>query len=174
MNYIEIEKELRFQRNKYSLLQKEIRAISENISKLQQQYSLLEEEYFVQYIQLNEPITLTRFVSFSGIQTNVKSAESFARTGAPTGSQLWNPHFGTDDVIQVVKKNKKSIVIQCIKKKISKSENGKTSYTFVDPKTCFRINVHDFKSWYLSDKNLIERFKTWIKREQSLNNILGE
>jgi len=73
---------------------------------------------------------------------------------------LESPYFRAGDTIQVVKKNKKSFVIKCLKR------GDKT------PNTLFRIEIEQIYQYFLGDKTLKLGFETFLNRKESLN-ILG-
>ena len=174
MNYIELKKEINFRRSKISILQKEIFAISKEVNELTQKLSILEQDLFNEYLQLEEPITMKMFFDFRGIQINEKSAEKNPfQSRFETNSQRWSSAFSNGDIIKVIKKNKRSVVIECIKKNYSKLENGKNVQGFINPKSQFRVDIDTFRNFLIRDKTWIDGFNTWIQRKQSLDELLN-
>ena len=174
MNYIELKKEINFRKSKISLLQKEIFSISTEVNQLNQKLKQLEEELFNEYLQLEEPIEIKMFFDFRGIQINEKLAEKNpTQSRFETNSQRWSSAFSNGDIIKVIKKNKKTVVIECIKKNYSKLENGKNVQQFINPKCQFRVEIDTFRNFLLRDKNWLNGFNTWIQRKQSLDELLN-
>jgi len=174
MNYTELKKEINFRRSKIALLQKEMFEISKELNKLDQQLRESEQEFFNEYLQLEEPITIKSFFDFSGIQVNEKNAETNpSQSRFQTNSKYWASSFSNNDIIKIIKKNKKSVVIECIKKHYTKWEDGKTVQHVINPKSQFRVNIDTIKTFLTRDKIWMDGFNTWIQRKQALDELLN-
>lgn len=167
MNYAEIENILLKEREIYKELSKQARECYRKIEDLKSKKEKMESDLFLEYISLNEPFEFSRYTYLSGVQVNLKETPTLNN-----GSHNWSCNFSTGDIIQVIKKNKRSVIIECISKNVSKYENGKKVVNVVTPKSQFRVNIDNYRSCMLQDKNFHESFKTWIKRKNSLDSIL--
>lgn len=174
MKYAELEsniKELKAQSNELS---KQLRQLNSKISELSQQKISRESELFVEFIGLNSTIELNGYINFTGVQINIKNTPLSPQRKLKD-SNIWRPTFNKGDVIKVVKLNKKSVIIECVKKVVVvRSEDNSTSILEINPKSQFRIDLNDFKNTILTHNSNYKNFTTWIKRKESLDDILNE
>lgn len=164
MNYAQISRELSALRGEYSKLTKQLILVRKTMSELELKKSNLEEELFLEYVQLNTPITMKSFGGFSAYQIGkLPDGKSIISSSQYNG-------FGKDDMIQVIKKNRKTVIVECIKKK--KRDPGQNTDIFVNPQSKFRVKTQEFKSFLFRDETFSKNFLIWIKRKQSLDSIL--
>jgi hypothetical protein len=131
--------------------------LNKEISSLFKLKDQIEVSRLVDYIQIGDEFEVTRYMGFKGIQT-----------GKDTGL---SPTFRDGDKIQFVKKNSKSIVIKCLKKIVSKNENGTIVKTETNPDTLFRIDIDSLYYNLMSDVNYKTTFYSYIKRKESLEEL---
>jgi len=134
-------------------LQNQYRKLDNENRLLQSQLRSKEIEALSDYIEIGQSHTIFKFVSFSGVQT---------------GGNTESLYFRENDVIEFIKKNKRSIVIKCTKRLTTKG--GVISET--NPNSIFRINVDSMYHYLMSDKTFKLGFETFLNRKESLN-ILG-
>ena len=134
-------------------LQNQYRKLDNDNRLLQSQLRSKEIEALVDYIEVGQSHTISKFISFSGVQT---------------GGNTESLYFRENDVIEFIKKNKKSIVIKCTKRLTTKG--GVISET--NPNSIFRINIDSMYHYLMSDKTFKLSFETFLVRKDSLN-ILG-
>jgi len=149
--------ELKFKINQNSQLSKDLKNQYQKIDKenrlLQSQLRMKEIEALYDYIELGYLHTIYKFVNFSGTQTGGKSESLY---------------FREDDVIQFIKKNKKSFVIKCVKR-VNK-RNGVITET--NSNSIFRVDIDSIYHYFMSNKTFKLGFETFLSRKDSLN-ILG-
>jgi hypothetical protein len=134
-------------------LQNQYRKLDNENRLLQSQLRSKEIEALSDYIEIGQSHTIFKFVSFSGVQT---------------GGNTESLYFRENDVIEFIKKNKRSIVIKCTKRLTTKG--GIISET--NPNSTFRINIDSMYHYLMSDKTFKLGFETFLNRKESLN-ILG-
>jgi hypothetical protein len=150
MTLSEIKSKIVENRETVKQLQDQLRQIGNESRKLQETLREKEIEAFSEYIELDTIYNITRFAMFTGVQIQRPKEND----------KLESPYFRAGDTIQVVKKNKKSFVIKCLKR------GDKT------PNTLFRIEIEQIYQYFLGDKTLKLGFETFLNRKESLN-ILG-
>jgi len=167
MKYIEIETKLSEQISISKELNKKIREVNSKISELSKLRSHKESELLIEFLGLNSTIEFNKYLGLSGVQTNIKKTPSIdGRTN------LYQPYFRKGDIIKIIKLNKKSVVIECINKLISNRVDGKSIESHINPQSQFRIELESFKNGILSDSIYYNSFVTWIKRKESLEQLL--
>ena len=167
MNYIELENTISEKRKIYQKVIKESHKLNLEIAQLNQQIQKIQSELFLEYLNLNEPIQFDKFKHFRGIQINIINTPKLNN-----GTNVWNCSFTAGDIVQIIKKNKRSVIVKCIHKNISNYTNGQRTNTTTNPESCFRVDIDDFKSHMLNDHSFYKSFTTWIKRKISLDSIL--
>lgn len=150
MTLSEIKSKIVENRETTKQLQNQLRQIGDESRRLQETLKEKEIEAFNEYIELDSIHNITKFAMFSGVQIQ--------KTKGSDKSE--SPYFRDGDIIQFVKKNKKSIVIKCVKKG--------DKY----PNTLFRIETEQLYHHFLNDKTFKLGFETFLNRKESLN-ILG-
>lgn len=150
MTLSEIKSKIVENRETTKQLQNQLREIGNESRKLQETLREKEIEAFSEYIELDTTYNITKFAMFSGVQIQKPKDPSKIET----------PYFRDGDIIQFVKKNKKSFVIKCLKKG--------DKY----PNTFFRIETEQLYHHFLNDKTFKLGFETFLNRKESLN-ILG-
>lgn len=169
MNYVEIAKIIEEKSEKSRLLSIEARKLQNEIHTLRQQQIAIENSLLLDFLGTENKIEITGFVHFSGTQINLKNTPEIEvpkSRFSPVGTnKVWTSNFNIGDEIEVIKKNKASVVIRCTKKMIDKQA--------YNPQSEFRIPFDDFKSFILRNSERKNRFKNWIQRTQSLDSLLG-
>ena len=169
MNYNEIAKLLTEKAEQCKEFQIKARKLQNEMHDLRQQQTAIENSLLLDFIGTENKIEITGFVHFSGIQINLKNTPEIevpkSRFSPVGNNKVWISNFNVGDEIEVIKKNKASVVIRCTKKMI----DGKA----YNPQSEFRIPFEDFKSFILRNSERANRFKNWIKRTQSLDSLLG-
>ena len=118
-------------------------------------------ETFVNYLQLDETIEFDNYYSFKGFSKDPKSTNSFI----------------AGERIKVVKKNKKSIVVEVVKKNQRKwDETQKKSINIgqINPGWIIRVDLESFFHFYFKNKTQKAAFDSYVKRKQALDNLLSE
>jgi hypothetical protein len=175
MNYSEISKLIEEKNEKCKQFQIETRKLHNEINILRDQQVAIENSLLIDFLGTENKIEIKGFVHFSGIQINLKKTPEIdvpKSRFSPTlnidkvlCNKVWTSNFNNGDEIEVIKKNKASVVIRCTKKMIDNKA--------YNPQSEFRIPFGDFKSFILRDSERAKRFKNWIKRTQSLDSLLS-
>ncbi len=137
-------------------LQTQYRKLDNENRLLQSQLRVKEIEALSDYIELGYLHTISKFVGFSGVQTSLKK-----------GDPIDTPYFREGDVIQFIKKNKKSFVIKCVKRLVKK--DGVVKET--NPNSIFRVDIDSIYHHFMSDKTFKLAFETFLVRKESLNTL---
>jgi len=74
-----------------------------------------------------------------------------------------SPYFRVGEVVQIVKKNKKSIVIQRINK-FEKKE-------FIQSDEKFRVSIPSLYYFFKSDNDFKKQFETYLTRKESIEKL---
>ena len=147
-----------------------MRTLQKQVAELSKQNSYLSElkenkltELFVDYIELGTNYTFDTYAYLNGVQTGVKTG-------------FISPNFQDGDQIEFLKKNKKSFVIKCITKIISKIENlnvsSKRTKHVTNPNWIFRISIVSLYKHMIKNTEFKSRFDAYVKRKESLE-LLG-
>jgi hypothetical protein len=168
MNYGKLKSELKEKIKQEVFLQNQLSLLRKESNQIRKQIEELENLAFIEWLPIDEPIVIKRFVRFTGTQINIPKTPKVNYGKLVTN--IWSPAFSTDDIIQIIKKNPKSFVILCTKKKIT-TTIGKSE--FLNPQSQFRINSEYFKNWILSDTDYKKKFETYITRMEAINSLLG-
>lgn len=144
-------------------LHKQLRLLNEKSSQLHRSRENKLHELFSDYIQIGTKYDITKYLNFTGLQTGVKKGEI-----------SYSPSFSNGDVIEFTKKNKKSIVITCLTKVISKLDrtNGVRTSVTTKPNWAFRVDIDSLYHGLIRDPQFKLSFETYVRRTESLNLLL--
>lgn len=158
MNITEIENLISTKSSEYLEASKIANKLILELNNLKAQLEETKKREFVEYLQLEEEIeTSTRFFNHSG--TLLKGSENF---------KITNQHcLFNGDTFKVIKKNKKSIVIE-----VTRFKRNSGNIDINNPGVKFRIDLDVFYGYYLSDEVRKKSFTTYIKRKIALQQIL--
>lgn len=142
-------------------LNKQLNHIHQELSQLRNQYNQLEMEEFVNYLQIGEVIEVDNYYSFKGYCKDPKSTNTFY----------------ADERFKIVKKNKKSIVVEVIKKIQRRWDEVQKKSVIVgehNPGWNIRIDIDSFQHFYLKSATMKAAFESYIKRKHVLDNLFDE
>jgi hypothetical protein len=148
----------------------EINLLHTRIRELNKQSSYLSEtkqnkflELFSDYIELGTKLDLTTYANFTGVQTGIKKGET-----------IYNPSFSPGDVIEFTKKNKKSIVITCLTKVMSKIDTatGTRKTSTINPNWTFRVDINSLYHYLMRTPQFKQGFDSYVRRTEALD-LLG-
>lgn len=115
------------------------------------------KEAFDEFLELGSTFRFTSYANLNGVQTGYKKTDRFS----------FSPNFRVDEVIEFIKKNKKSFVVKCTKNVTYKTgESGTKEVTF-------RIDSDSLYQHMTRDKDFYDRLMSYIKRKDSLEQLLG-
>lgn len=118
-------------------------------------------ELFTEYIELSTKLDITSYITFTGIQTGVKK-----------GDKSHRPSFSPGDVIEISKKNKKSVVITCITKTHTIFESGViTKRNTTNPNWTFRIDLDSLYHYLTRITKFKQGFDSYVKRTEQLDSL---
>lgn len=158
MTYTQITELISEKSKVYRQESKRLQALNSELLQLRMQATQIETNSLIEFIGLNNKITIKRFVRFSGDQINIKNTPKI------NGNNVYQAIFIANDEIEIIKKNKCSIVIQCNKKIINKVETN--------PKSQFRVDFSQFKDHIMYDLEFVESFRKWLKRKEALDLLI--
>lgn len=161
MRIIELKQEIDAKTELSASLRKQLSNLQKDITDLQTQYRDLEMAEFVEYLQIGEVIEFDNYYSFSGYCKDPKSTNSFT----------------SGERIKIVKKNKKSIVVEVIKKlqrRWDASQNKSVLIGEINPGWNIRVELDSFFHFYLKSPAMKMAFESYIKRKNALNNLFDE
>ena len=127
MRISQIESQMVSNTEQMRLLQKQVSELSKTNSKLSELKESKLLDMFTEYIELGTIYNVTSYMYLNGVQTELSKSNN----------RLINPNFQDGDQIEFIKKNKKSFVIKCITKIISKIENLNGS----SKRTCYKSKL---------------------------------
>lgn len=142
-------------------LRKQLGNLNQELDELRNQFNQLEMEEFVNYLQIGEVIEFDNYYSFSGYCKDPKSSNSFI----------------SGEEIKILKKNKKSIVIEVIKKhkRVWDDVQKKTIVSGqTNPGWNIRVNLDSFFHFYLKNEIRKASFDSYIKRKNALDSLFDE
>jgi hypothetical protein len=142
-------------------LRRQLSELQSEIDVLRVKFSQLEMVEFVNYLQIDESIEVENYYSFKGFCSDPKSSNTFM----------------SGECFKVVKKNKKSIVIEVTKKfKRQWDEVAKKSVvvSVYSPGWKIRVDLDSFFHFYSKSEMRKSAFDSYIKRKELLDNLLGE
>ncbi len=135
-----LEKEISDSVKKVNQLQVEIRSLNSKINSLRNTKSEIELKLFFDFIEIGTKIEFKSMHGFDG-----------------------SPYFRVGEVVQIVKKNKKSIVIQRINK-FEKKE-------FIQSDEKFRVSIPSLYYFFKSDNDFKKQFETYLTRKESIEKL---
>jgi hypothetical protein len=144
-----------------TLLHNQLNNLHKELNHLKNEFNKLEMEEFVDYLQIDEVIELDGYYSFRGYCKDLKSTNSFQ----------------SSEKIKIIKKNKKSIVIEVVKKlKRQWDDNQKKSIIIGDynPGWNIRVDLDSFFHFYLRSKTMKDAFESYVKRKHALDSLFDE
>jgi len=144
-----------------NMLHKQLINLQTELTQLRSQYNLLEMQEFVDYLQIGEVIELGSYYSFSGFCKDPKS----------------NNSFQSGEKIKIVKKNKKSIVIEVIKKHTKKWDEVQKKSIITgesNPGWNIRVDLDSFHHFYLKSATMRLAFDSYVKRKNALDSLFDE
>ena len=144
-----------------NMLHKQLINLQTELTQLRSQYNLLEMQEFVDYLQIGEVIELGGYYSFSGFCKDPKS----------------NNSFQSGEKIKIVKKNKKSIVIEVIKKHTKKWDEVQKKSIITgesNPGWNIRVDLDSFHHFYLKSAKMRSAFDSYVKRKNALDSLFDE
>ena len=161
MRISQIESKMISNTEQMRLLQKQVSELSKTNSKLSELKESKLLDSFTEYIELGTIYNVTSYMYLTGVQTGVK--DSFI-----------NPNFQTGDKIEFIKKNKKSFVIKCITKVVSKIETpgGVRTNHITHPDWIFRIDINSLYIYMMRQSEFKTSFNSYMTRKESLE-LLG-
>ena len=161
MRISQIESKMLSNTEQMRLLQKQVAELSKSNNRLSELKESKLLDSFTEYIELGTIYNVTSYMYLTGVQTGVR--DSFI-----------NPNFQDGDKIEFIKKNKKSFVIKCITKVVSKIETpgGKRTNYITHPDWIFRIDIMSLYNYMMRQSQFKEGFNSYVKRKESLE-LLG-
>ena len=144
-----------------TLLNNQLNSIHKELNQLRSQFDELEMEEFVNYLQIGEVVELDSYYSFNGFCKDPKS----------------NNSFQSGEKIKIVKKNKKSIVIEVIKKHTKKWDEVQKKSIITgesNPGWNIRVNLDSFHHFYLKSATMRSAFDSYVKRKNALDSLFDE
>lgn len=131
---------------------------------LRRELENLKRMEFLNYIEIGEEIVLKHIFSHNGIQ--IKGGVDVT---------INNIHIlFKEDSFKIVKKNKKSIIIEVTKCDRLKNKLIQINKQPIEnPGWLFRVNLDVFYGFYLRNETRRNAFETYIKRKEALQQLLG-
>jgi hypothetical protein len=158
MRISEIESQIATNRNAIKELQNQISKLSAKTSELERLKEESKLKTFVEYIEVGSTYEFHSYTYLTGVES-----------GSKTGLQS---NFVKGDVIEIVKKNKMSIVIKCIKKISSKRDsNNMRVLSESNPNAQFRIDIQSLFVNMIRDSQFSDGLKTYYKRKEALDEL---
>jgi hypothetical protein len=161
MRLSKIELEISQLRKKLSILQSQVAGTSKKLQWFNQIRNDKLRSGFVDYIEIGSTYQFDKMIHLDGIQTGLKKGE--------IGK---NPSFSPGDIIEFVKKNKKSIVIKTHKFFITKRIDNAFVRVNV-PDITFRIDINSLYHAMIYDDNFYKNLVNYISREEALSDLLN-
>lgn len=159
MTIVEIQ-QLIDEKNSSSIqLSKQLSLLNRELYDLRDKLYQLEMIEFVNYLQIGEVIQLDNYYSFSGYCKDPKATNSFS----------------IGEKFKIVKKNKKSIVIEVVKKFKKQWDQSQRKSVIIgetNPGWLIRVDLDSFFHFYM--KNNKSAFESYIKRKQALDSLFDE
>jgi hypothetical protein len=145
-------------------LHKQLRLLNEKSSQLYRSKEARLHELFIDYIQIGSKYDINRYMSLSGVHTGIKK-----------GDQQFSPSFSKGDVIEFTKKNKKSIVITCLTKVMSKLDRttGVRTSEITKPNWTFRIDTNNLYHDLMRDIQFKQGFESYVRRTEALDLLIS-
>lgn len=134
------------------------------------EYIIRELEYTKRELELN---LFNQFIEI-GFRYEMKGYVNFDGVCITKGDEDNMPIFNKGDIIEAVKRNKKSIVFKVIKRTYDGRWKIANKYKKVDDgkEVLFRLSSESLFSKLTRDTEFRSKFELWTKREESLNILL--
>jgi hypothetical protein len=162
MNITQIENLIATKSTEYLEASKRANKLMIELNSLKAQLELVKKEEFVEYLQLGEEIEILRFWRHNGVPLKF---DELKIDGILSNTDI----LFQNETFKVIKKNKKSIVIEVTKfKRKFKGEDLEINNSGAK----FRIDLDIFYSYYLIDETRKNSFLTYTKRKIALQQIL--
>ena len=142
-------------------LKSEIYKLSSMNNNLNNYKNLKLIEFFKEFIEIGSIYNITNYTYFDGIQIGIHKKDI-----------KQNPYFVKGDIIEIVKKNKKSVVIKCKTKLKEVWKDGIKITISSNPGWLFRIDINNLYNKLTADKEFNDSFEIYINRKENLE-ILG-
>lgn len=143
------------------ILRKQLSKIQQELNELRNQFNQLEMEEFVNYLQISEVIEFDSHFSLKGFCKDPKATNAFQ----------------SGEKIKIIKKNKKSIVIEVIKKFQRRWNDVQKKLVVIgetNPGWNIRVDLDSFFHFYLRSKKMKDAFDSYIKRKHALDSLFDE
>ena len=144
-----------------NILRKQLSEIHQELDELRNQFNQLEMEEFVNYLQIGEVIEFDSYFSLKGFCKDPKATNSFQ----------------SGEKIKIIKKNKKSIVIEVVKKFQRRWDDVQKKSVVIgetNPGWNIRVDLDSFFHFYLRSKTMKNAFDFYIKRKHALDSLFDE
>lgn len=161
MNITELKEKIDEKQKSSNILHKQLSVLSKELLELRNQFNKLEMEEFVDYLQIDEIIDIDGYYSFKGYCKDPKSTNSFQ----------------SGEKIKILKKNKKSIVIEVVKKLKRQWDDSQKKSVIIgnyNPGWNIRVDLDSFFHFYLRSKTMKDAFDSYIKRKHALDSLFDE
>lgn len=162
MRIIDIENQILEVKEKLKVIQKEQRKASLELQELTAKKQQKYKESFLEFIEIGFRYEFISYSNLTGVQTGLKKGEN------PE-----SPYFRKGDEIEVVKKNRASFVVRCVKKLSHKFDRSisKNVPTYTSDQT-FRIDIESFYHQLTSNSEFYKQLTTYINRKDALSDLL--
>ena len=157
MNITEIENLIETKSSEYLISSKMTNKLMFELNSLRSQLELKRKEEFVEYLQIGDEIEILRFWRHNGTPLKTESELKISNTDI----------LFQDETFKVIKKNKKSIVIE-----VTRFKRNSINIDINNPGVKFRIDLDTFYGYYLSDKGRKDNFNSYLRRKIALQQIL--
>jgi hypothetical protein len=153
MNVFKIEEQIKSKSEEYLLVSNRASKLRVELNYLRDQLESAKKVEFIEYLELEEITISTGFFRHNGIR--LKGSSNLI---TQNDILLYN-----GEKFKLIKKNKKSVVIEVVWLKRGLD---------INPKIQYRIDRDVFYNYYLSDSVREAAFTTYLKRKKALQQIL--
>jgi hypothetical protein len=153
MNVFKIEEQIKSKSEEYLLVSNRASKLRVELNYLRDQLESAKKVEFIEYLELEEITISTGFFRHNGIR--LKGSSNLI---TQNDILLYN-----GEKFKLIKKNKKSVVIEVVWLKRGLD---------INPKIQYRIDRDVFYNYYLSDSVREAAFTTYLKRKNALQQIL--
>lgn len=162
MRIKDIENQILKVKEKLKVIQQEQRKASLEIQDLNAKKQKKYRDSFLEFIEIGFRYEFNSFSNLTGVQTGLKK-----------GANPESPYFRKGDEIEVVKKNRASFVVRCVKKLSHKFDpsTNKNVPTYTSNQT-FRIDIESFYHQLTSNPEFYKQLTTYINRKDALSDLL--
>lgn len=147
--------------NSSKKLHKQLTELHQELNSLRNQFNQLEMQEFVDYLQIGEVIEFDNYYSLKGYCKDPKSTNSFQ----------------SGEKIKILKKNKKSIVVEVVKKFQRRWDEVQKKSIVVgetNPGWNIRVDLDSFFHFYLRSKTMKAAFDSYVVRKHALDSLFDE